>query len=83
MCRVKNKHIFLLFMIIIKQLMLLVYYIALNFILIERSEVKLRLFYKIRYTEENFRKSRLKLKFRFQKKYSVFLRTVSSCYAIT
>ena len=47
------------------------------FILIERSEVKLRLFSKIRYAEEKLRKSRLKLKFRLRKKYSVFLRTVA------
>ena len=46
-------------------------YIALYYILIECSEVKLRLFLKS--CEEKLRESLLKLKFRLRKKYSVFL----------
>ena len=74
MCRVKKQTYFPFIYDYYKTAYALSLYIALNFILIERSEVKLRLFYKIRYMEEKFRKSRLKLKFRFQNKYSVFLR---------
>ena len=49
-----------------------VLYNALYCILVERSEGKLRLFYKICHAEEKLRKSRLKLKL-FAKK-SIFLR---------
>ena len=56
-----------------------VLYIALDFILIEHSEVKLRPFLKVRYTEENLRKLRLEIKFPFAEKYSVFLRKSLLC----
>ena len=49
-----------------------VVYIALYFILIERSEVKLRLFKKKSTTKQKLRKLHIKLKFRLRKKYSVF-----------
>ena len=48
-------------------------YIALYFILIDHSEVKLRLFFLIRYAEKKLRKLCLKLEFCLQKIYSVFL----------
>ena len=51
-----------------------VLYLAFYFILIERSETKSHLFLKIPFTEKKLKKSRLKLKFYLQKKYSVFLR---------